>query len=171
MRLKLLLVFAILTLILALTLHNAETIDTCELEPINYEQEIEIIEEVKLKSEPILQSEKLIMKATAYDLSIQSCGKPYGHPARGITTSGRNLNNTTRHEMVVSSNDFPLGTKLKITFPEEYEHFNGIYTVEDTGNMKPGVLDIFVGDFGEEVSLKAIKFGKRTVEVEVISDE
>ena len=32
-----------------------------------------------------------IYVVTAYDLSVQSCGKPIGHPAYGITASGYSL--------------------------------------------------------------------------------
>ena len=109
------------------------------------------------------------MRATAYDLGINSCGKRYGHPARGIAASGANLNGLSREKaMIVSSVDFPLGTKLSVVFPESYEHYNGIYVVGDTGNLKSGTLDIFVGDFGEATSQEAINFGVRTVDVVVL---
>lgn len=109
------------------------------------------------------------MRATAYDLGINSCGKRYGHPARGIAASGANLNGLSREKaMIVSSVDFPLGTKLSVVFPESYEHYNGIYVVGDTGNLKSGTLDVFVGDFGEATSQEAINFGVRTVDVVVL---
>lgn len=112
------------------------------------------------------------MEATAYDLSIQCCGKPYGHPARGITASGYNLNNTTREQaMTIGSNDFPLGTKLELIFNEPHSQFNGIYTVRDTGNMKRGVIDVFVGDFGEQVSQEAINFDRQTVRVQILGGD
>jgi 3D (Asp-Asp-Asp) domain-containing protein len=118
--------------------------------------------------EPSRGGRTLTFEATAYDLSIQCCGKAYGHPARGITASGYNLNNMTREQaMTIGSNDFPLGTELELVFDEPYSQFNGIYTVRDTGNMKPGVLDVFVGDYGEEVSEEAVIFGRQTVKVEI----
>lgn len=109
------------------------------------------------------------MRATAYDLGINSCGKRYGHPSRGIAASGANLNGLSREKaMIVSSVDFPLGTKLSLSFPEPYEHYDGIYVVGDTGSFKSGSLDIFVGDFGERTSQEAINFGVRTVDVVVL---
>lgn len=109
------------------------------------------------------------MMATAYDLSINSCGKSYGHPSRGITASGRNLSGLSREKaMTVSSVDFPLGTKLLIDFDSPYEHFDGVYTVEDTGCLLPETLDLYIGDFGEQVSQDALNFGRRPVEVQVL---
>ena len=109
------------------------------------------------------------MMATAYDLSINSCGKGYGHPSRGITASGRNLSGLSREKaMTVSSVDFPLGTKLLIDFDSPYEHFDGVYMVEDTGCLLPGTLDLYLGDFGEQVSQDALNFGRRPVEVQVL---
>lgn len=118
--------------------------------------------------EPSRGGRTLTFEATAYDLSIQCCGKAYGHPARGITASGYNLNNMTREQaMTIGSNDFPLGTELELIFDEPHSQFNGIYTVRDTGNMKSGVIDVFVGDFGEKVSQEAVAFGRQTVKVEI----
>jgi 3D (Asp-Asp-Asp) domain-containing protein len=112
----------------------------------------------------------LQMEATAYDLSIQCCGKSYNHPSRGIAASGKNLNNATRHEMIVASNDFKMGTKLELTFAEPYQHYSGVYTVADTGGMRRGVIDVFVGDHGETVSREAIEFGRRAVQVTQIKE-
>ena len=67
--------------------------------------------------------------------------------------------------MVVSSNEFPLGTELKLDF--ENDEYDGTYTVEDTGNMRPCVLDIFAGDYGEKVGKETLQFGRKTVTVEI----
>ena len=109
------------------------------------------------------------MKATAYDLSIQSCGKSYSSPSRGITRSGYNLNNKSRKEaMTVSSNRFTMGIKLYLKFPESHKKYNGIYTVHDTGNFKDNILDVYVGDFGEKINQDTIKFGKVDVKVCIV---
>jgi len=109
------------------------------------------------------------MKATAYDLSIQSCGKSYSSPSRGITRSGYNLNNKSRKEaMTVSSNRFTMGIKLYLKFPESHKKYNGIYVVKDTGNFKENVLDVYLGDFGEKVGRETIKFGRVDVNVKMI---
>jgi 3D (Asp-Asp-Asp) domain-containing protein len=109
------------------------------------------------------------MMATAYDLSINCCGKSYSHPSRGITSSGRNLSGLSREKaMAVSSAEFPLGTKLLIEFPVPYEHFNGIYTVEDTGNLRSDTVDLYMGDFGERVGQETRDFGVRHINVKVL---
>lgn len=54
-----------------------------------------------------------------------------------------------------ANNDFPIGTKLLI---------NGtVYTVEDTGGMGSGVVDLFVDSYDE-----AIQKGRYVAEVEVL---
>jgi len=109
------------------------------------------------------------MQATGYDLSIQSCGKSYSNPYRGITKNGYNLNNKSHSQvMTVSSNKFPMGIKLKLTFPKSHEKYNGLYIVRDTGNFGNNVLDVYLGDFGEKVNQDTIKFGRVDVEVLVV---
>jgi 3D (Asp-Asp-Asp) domain-containing protein len=120
--------------------------------------------------EPSRGEQEIVMMATAYDLSVQCCGKSIGHPARGITKSGYDLNGKSRTEaMTISSNTFPLGTRLELAFGLDRSQYNGIYTVRDTGNMKPGVIDVFVGDYGERVSNETINFGRQIVKVQVIN--
>lgn len=111
--------------------------------------------------------------ATAYDLSVQSCGKPIGHPQYGITRSGANLAGKTREQamsIAVDPNVIPLGSQVKITFPEPYTHFNGIYTANDTGSaIKGKKIDIFMGDFGSNNSNQSVwDFGVREVKVQIL---
>lgn len=111
--------------------------------------------------------------ATAYDLSVQSCGKPIGHPQYGITSNGTNIAGKTREQamsIAVDPNVIPLGSQVKITFPEPYTHFNGIYTANDTGGgIKGKKIDIFMGDFGSNNSNQSVwDFGVREVEVQVL---
>ena len=121
---------------------------------------------VSLKSE---QQNYIAMKATGYDLSIQSCGKSYSNISRGITKNGYNLNNKSHSQAyTVSSNRFPMGTKLQLEFPESHKKYNGIYTVHDTGNFKDNILDVYLGDFGEKVHQDTIKFGKVDVNVCIV---
>jgi len=116
-----------------------------------------------------VKPEPIIMQATAYDLSIQCCGKSYSNPSRGKTTDGYNLTNKHHSETwVVSSNKFPMGTKLQLEFPESHKQYNGIYICRDTGNFDENVLDIYLGDFGEKVSKETINFGRVDVRVEII---
>lgn len=111
--------------------------------------------------------------ATAYDLSVQSCGKPIGHPQYGITKSGVNIAGKTREQamsIAVDPNVIPLGSQVKITFPEPYTHFNGVYTANDTGGgIKGKKIDIFMGDFESNNPHQSVwDFGVREVEVQVL---
>lgn len=111
--------------------------------------------------------------ATAYDLSVQSCGKPIGHAQYGITSSGANIAGKTREQamsIAVDPNVIPLGSQVKITFPEPYTHFNGVYTANDTGGgIKGKKIDIFMGDFGSNNSNQSVwDFGVREVKVQVL---
>ena len=118
-----------------------------------------------------IKSEKknYIMQVTGYDLSVQSCGKTYSNISRGITKNGYNLNNKSHNEAwTVSSNKFPMGTKLKLTFPKSHEKYNGIYTIRDTGNFGNNLLDVYLGDFGEKINQNTINFGRVDAKVLVI---
>jgi 3D (Asp-Asp-Asp) domain-containing protein len=111
--------------------------------------------------------------ATAYDLSVQSCGKPIGHPQYGITSNGTNIAGKTREQamsIAVDPNVIPLGSQVKITFPEPYTHFNGVYTANDTGSaIKGKKIDIFMGDFGSNNPNQSVwDFGVREVEVQIL---
>lgn len=137
-------------------------------------EEVEVVEEVIIEEEEDV-SNKILFKATAYDLSVQSCGKRVGSKGYGITASGTDISNKTREEamsVAVDSDIIKLGTKLRITFPEPYEHFNGIYTANDTGSAINGyIVDIFMGDFRSNKSHKSVwDFGVREVYIEVIDE-
>lgn len=112
---------------------------------------------------------------TAYDLSVQSCGKKKGHPLRGITKSGFDLNGMSRKEAMTISADpkvIPLGSKVKIEFlSEKYRDYEGIYMVRDVGGaIKQNRVDLYVGDFGEKVSQEAINFGRTEAVITVLED-
>jgi 3D (Asp-Asp-Asp) domain-containing protein len=150
----------------SLQIEEIKEVKVCEVE----EDMEEKIQEPEIKPEPqINPNEYMIFEATAYDLSIQCCGKSYSDPARGITKSGYNLNNKSHSEAwVVSSNYFPLGTKLLLEFPQSHGKYTGVYYCRDTGNFAKNVLDVYVGDFGEHVSQEAINFGRVNVKVFVL---
>jgi 3D (Asp-Asp-Asp) domain-containing protein len=116
--------------------------------------------------------EVLRMKATAYDLSVESCGKDRNHPEYGITYSG------TRAEagrtVAVDPEVIPLGSIIRITFPEKYSYMDGIYVAEDTGRLISGnSIDIFFGEDeagSREINKKALEFGVQYVEVEIMDN-
>lgn len=115
----------------------------------------------------------LSFKATAYDLSLNSCGKPVGSKGYGVTANGTNLTGKTRQQAMTVAVDpeiIKLGSKLKITFPEPYDHFSGIYTANDTGGaIKGNKIDVFMGDFKSNKTHQSVwDFGVRDVRVEVL---
>ena len=125
-----------------------------------------------VKEEPTSENTQTFT-ATAYDLSVQSCGKPIGHPQYGITSNGTNIAGKTREQamsIAVDPNVIPLGSQVKITFPEPYTHFNGVYTANDTGSaIKGKKIDIFMGDFRSNNSNQSVwDFGVREVKVQVL---
>ena len=126
-----------------------------------------IIPEVSRGDRPAVRV--LVMEVTAFDLSIQCCGKPLGHPGRGITKGGYDLNGMSRAgAMTIACNSLPAGTRVRMEFDGGRAIYNGIYTVRDTGDMGPGVIDLFLGDGGELPSQETIDFGRCSMEVEIL---
>lgn len=153
------LIFTIL--VIAITLCFADEIDSYTIPPV-YALPDKV---VQYDPEPVTTT----MLATAYDLSVHCCGKPYGHPGRGITADGTNISRLSRTEaMTVATNDLPLGTRVELTFEGNRAKYNGIYTVRDTGGMRSNVIDVYVGDFGELIGSETGEFGRHWVEVRVV---
>jgi 3D (Asp-Asp-Asp) domain-containing protein len=101
------------------------------------------------------------MIATAYDLSIESCGKSPSNPNYGITRSGKRA--VERLTVAVDPNFIPLGTKMYISFPSPYQYLNGNYEAMDTGgSVKGNIIDIFVGENEHDL---CDEFGRRKVKV------
>lgn len=136
-------------------------------------REIETLKKTKPKSVNRGSSRTLSFKATAYDLSVNSCGKPVGSKGYGVTANGTSLKGKSREQAMTVAVDpkvIKLGTKLEITFPEPYEHFTGVYTANDTGRaIKGNKIDIFMGDFKSNKTHQSVwDFGVRDVKVEII---
>jgi len=110
------------------------------------------------------------MTATAYTLSVASCGKKRDHPLYGITRSGARAQ--VDRTVAVDPKVIPLGSVLYIEFPDEYSSRNGLYVAEDTGKaIKGNKIDIFFGEDnpGEEIIEKlALQFGRRKVKVYMV---
>lgn len=134
-----------------------------------------IKEAEKIISRSGIRSSKVLdFKVTAYDLSYNSCNKALDHPSYGVTASGFSLKGLSRQKAMAVAADphiLPLGTKLKIEFPAGYEHFNGVYTVRDTGSAVKGhKIDLFMGDFGTyETDQSVWDFGVRHAKVEILN--
>ena len=126
--------------------------------------------DIRITDSLIKNTKPLKMKATAYDLSVESCGKPRHHPQYGITASG--VRATPDRTVAVDPKVIPLGSILYIEFPEEYQHMNGIYIAEDTGSaIKGNRIDIFLGEdkLGErKIYKECLKFGIKEVFVYVV---
>lgn len=116
------------------------------------------------------RSKAIKMRATAYDLSVASCGKTRTNKQYGITKTG--VRATVRHTVAVDPKFIPLGTKLYIEFPESDSFRNGIYHAEDTGNKVLGnIIDIYLGE--DEIGEKYVKhavdnFGCKPVSVYIL---
>lgn len=114
--------------------------------------------------------------ATAYDLSVQSTGKPIGHFQYGITRSGYDLSGHTWYTartIAVDPRVIPLGSQVMLHFKDEaYHKYNGIYTARDTGGaIKQNKIDFFMGDFQQNAAHpKAMRFGVTEVYVALIQE-
>lgn len=138
----------------------------------NYEEAgLEVVEqEVVQQEEPVLnirdrleyqvsrgEIRALYMKTTAYDLSVESCGKSPEHPAYGITASGTKVHEGT---VAVDPDVIPLGTRLYI---DGY----GMAIAEDTGGAIEGNrLDIYMADKED-----CLKWGVKTRKVYILGRE
>ncbi len=102
--------------------------------------------------------------ATTYDLSYESCGKYPTHPAYGITYSGRRA--VKGRTIAVDPDVIPLGSRVYIEFPPQYEHMNGWYVAEDTGNkVKGNMVDVFLG---ESAFYDMERFGSKKVNIKIL---
>ncbi len=138
---------------------------------------IAVIEQEELPGSAVIPADPmdddsgvLMMTATAYDLSFESCGKDRSHPAYGVTSSGTKA--TVGRTIAVDPEVIPLGSRVKITFPEKYSYLDGIYIAEDTGRLiKGNRVDVFFGEDktgSKTVNRLAMAFGVQDVEVEVL---
>jgi 3D (Asp-Asp-Asp) domain-containing protein len=104
------------------------------------------------------------MRATTYDLSVESCGKLPKHPSYGITRTGERVIYKTT--VAVDPKYIPLGSILYIAFPEKYKSMTGIYKAMDTGSaVKNNIIDIYVG---ERKKAFCSEFGSQSVTVYII---
>lgn len=164
-----------------------ERIEQLNFKPAEIEDEIinstvtQINDDVVLQEQTKLISSRSaelstskIFTVTAYDLSVQSCGKEIGHPNYGLTASGFNLTGLSREEamsIAVDRNIIPMGSKVQITFTNpNYTQYNGIYTARDTGGaIKNYKIDLFMGDFqNNQPSQEALNFGVTKAEVTIL---
>lgn len=104
---------------------------------------------------------------TAYDLSVESCGKAPGQSGYGVTASGKNLAGHTLESaraIAVDPDVIPLGSKVHVAFDDEnMRHYDGVYTAVDTGGAIQGNrIDLYVG---EDEHALAYEIGVRSAHV------
>lgn len=101
------------------------------------------------------------VEATAYDVSIESCGKTDGITASGFDLTGHTWQ--TARCVAADWSVFPKGSKLYIEF-EGAPKYNGIYYVRDKGGaIKGRRIDLFI-----ETRQGCINFGRRKARVTVL---
>lgn len=121
------------------------------------------LEKERIVQETIDEGRRFNVIVTAYDLSVESCGKSPSHPSYGRTATGSNLAGhslESARTIAVDPNVIPLGSQVKLEFHDEYmQQYNGVYEAADTGGAINGnVIDLFVG---ENASDLAMKIGRR----------
>lgn len=137
-------------------------------EEIKVEAESKIIKKgidklyVTSRGKPFRYKEMIYMQATAYDLSVESCGKLPGEPGYGITYSGTKARPGV---IAVDPRVIPLGTKVYVESTDGTSDY-GFAIAEDTGSaIKGNRVDIFIGD-----RRTALRYGRRNVKIYVIED-
>lgn len=123
---------------------------------IEYETIVEMKYVEVIKEIIVNQTEPMVMEATAYTAGYESTGKHPGHPAYGITFSGKQVE---RGMCAADLDLFPLGTTF---FVEGY----GRCIVEDKGSAIKGLsVDVFIPNLEE-----ALEFGREDRKVWILSD-
>lgn len=101
------------------------------------------------------------MSARAYTTAANgdpNCSGAWGN----LTASGTTVKQG--RTIAVDPRLIPLGSKVRLTFPSGWEHLNGVYVAEDTGNaIKGHKIDVYFDSYNT-----CIQFGKRTVKLEVL---
>lgn len=110
-------------------------------------------------------------EATAYDLSVASCGKSESHPAYGITANGTSLKGHTLESaraIAVDPKVIKLGSTVYVEFLDEgYKHLTGEFRAVDTGGaIKGSKIDVFFGSGNVAEQVK--QFGRRKVKVWIV---
>lgn len=148
-------------------------------EPISSEIICQPVSELVIEPDPLAgyeQTKTIDCIATAYDLSVRSCGKSVGSKNYGLTRSGINIANKTRLDamcIAVDKKVIPLHSKVYIEFYDEaYSIYNGIYTALDTGSgVKGKHVDIFMGDFkSNAANEETIAFGNRDCKITILKE-
>lgn len=103
------------------------------------------------------------MRVTAYDLSVESCGKLPNHPLYGITASGESVE---EWYTVAAGPELKFGTRVYIPYFRDAPN-KGIFVVKDRGGaIKRNCIDVYMAD-GNACRV----FGVKMLEVYVLGAE
>lgn len=149
--------------------NNAEVSRQMVTDTVVLAPETEIIEEgldklyVTSRGMPFRYREVLILRATAYDLSYESCGKNPGDPGYGITRSGTKAR---AGAVAVDPRVIALGSKLYVeSLDGTYDY--GFASAEDTGSaIKGNRIDLFISNRAQ-----ALRYGVHSVRVYVLDEK
>ena len=117
-----------------------------DLPLMKHDPSVESLKVPSIEASPMSEvKESYVMETTAYNATVEQCGK-----ADGITASGTYVT----EGRTVACNDFPFGTKLLIG--------ENVYVVEDRCGYD-NVVDIYFDDHRD-----AMSWGRRVMEVTVV---
>lgn len=145
-----------------------------ELEALKNEKEVLEGELNKQKREEAEAAHAIDVRVTAYDLSVESCGKPVGSPEYGVTASGVSLAGQSlwsARAIAVDPSVIPLGSKVQLSFESPaMQQYNGVYTAVDTGGAIVGnKIDLFMGDYGSNAEADEVAdFGVQNAKAVVL---
>lgn len=146
-----------------------------ELEALKNENTTLLAELKKQKEEEEeLAARTIDVNVTAYDLSIESCGKPVGSSGYGLTASGVSLAGQTlwsARAIAVDPSVIPLGSKVQLSFDNPaMKQYDGVYTAVDTGGAIVGnKIDLFMGDYGSNSEAQeVVNFGVQSAKAVVL---
>jgi|LSQX01.3.fsa_nt_gb uncharacterized protein YabE (DUF348 family) len=132
-------------------------------EPINKISEYGTIDVFKSSRGETLRYNKVLdMKATAYDLSYESCGKHPDHPLYGITASGMRAR---KGVVAVDPKVIPLHSRLYIEASDGSWTYGYAVAGDTGGAVKGNKIDLFYDDRGIVKS-----FGVKSVKVYVLTN-
>lgn len=103
------------------------------------------------------------MRVTAYDLSVESCGKLPSHLLYGITASGERVR---EWYTVAAGPELPFGTKVYIPYFRDYPN-KGLFIVQDRGGaIKRNCIDVYISDW-----YACREFGVKQLEVYILEGD
>lgn len=146
-----------------------------ELEALKNEKEVleeELNKQKRVEAEAAAHA--IDVRVTAYDLSVESCGRPVGSSGYGITASGVSLAGQSlwsARAIAVDPSVIPLGSKVQLSFENPaMQQYNGVYTAVDTGGAIVGnKIDLFMGDYGNNAEAdEVMSFGVQNAKAVVL---